>query len=368
MKASLLQENFLRAITRTGRTIPSRPQLPVVQNFLLQATKDGVYITATNLETTESTWIGAKVEKEGDVCVPAKTLSEFVSSLPAGTVHVSLIKEEFRLECEGFTAAFPTLPATEFPPVPPAGRGTEITLDKDVFVGALSRVAFAAATDEGRPILTGAKLHGEKDALILAATDGYRLSVGRVEVSTKTIPDMVIPARALQELIRVAQEEKEEKEAHAVFAKDNQLEFTIGDTRLTTRLLDGEFPKYEKIIPKSFTTRALLDRESFTRATRSASVFARDNANIVRLALEGQKLTVSANAPLVGGGSATMSAKIDGEGGEIAFNSRFLLDFLANFSDEEFLFEMTGSLNPGVFKPVKDASFLHIIMPVRVQT
>jgi DNA polymerase-3 subunit beta len=198
------------------------------------------------------------------------------------------------------------------------------------------------------------------------ATDGYRLSVVKAELPGKQELDMVVPSRTLSEVVKVAAEEKEAKDVTLARGDDGQLSVIIGDTRVMTRTIEGEYPPYAKIIPKTHTTRALLDMPSFSRAVRAAAIFARDSANIIRLKLAGQHIVVSANSPQVGENEAEIDAKIDGDGGEIAFNSRFLLELLANTNYEEMLFEMTGSLNPGVFKPVKDASFLHIIMPVRV--
>jgi DNA polymerase-3 subunit beta len=225
---------------------------------------------------------------------------------------------------------------------------------------------FSAASDEGRPILTGIKIKEDGEETLLAATDGYRLSTKKIVLPLKKFVDAVIPARTLSEVLKIANEEKEEKTVYVGKTPDGQVGFMVGDTTIFTRLLDGEYPNFDRIIPKTFTTRVLIDKEPFARAVRSAAIFAKDNANIVRVVLDKQKIVVSANAPQVGENKVELDAKIDGDGGEIAFNSRFLVEFLANLAESEFVFEMTGALNPGVFKLVKDESFLHIIMPVRV--
>ena len=228
-------------------------------------------------------------------------------------------------------------------------------------------MAFAAATDEGRPLLTGIRIKKEEGGVVFAATDGYRLSVAKANMTLGFDADLVVPGRALLEVVKISSEDKSGKEITIAQTEDGQLVFGMGDIEIHTRLIDGEYPNFEKIIPKSFATRALIDREKLLRAVKSAAVFARDNANIIRFHLENQTLVVSANTPQVGENTIEVEAKIDGEGGDVAFNSRFLLDFLNNFSEDEVLFEMTGSLNPGVFKPVSDEDYLHIIMPVRVQ-
>ncbi len=367
MIAQILQENLIKALNQTGRIIPAKPQLPILQHVLLEIIEGRLRIIATNLETTEIVWVGAKVEKEGSLCVPARLFTELIASLPQDAVYLSINDAALVIKSQGFTANIPGVSAKEFPPVPKIKEKTHSNTGKDEFCHVINRVLFAAATDEGRPLLTGVHVKQHDSELMFAATDGYRLSVKRTALVLGFEADMTIPSRALAEVVKTSGEDKETKELTLAQTEEGQLVFGIGDTEIHTRRIDGEYPNFEKIIPRSFSTRAFLDREKLTRAVKSASIFARDNANIIRFYLDNQQLVVTANTPQVGENRVEMEARIDGEGGEIAFNSRFLLDFLANFPEEELLFEMTGSLNPGVFKPVKDESYFHVIMPVRVQ-
>lgn len=367
MVISILQENLLRSLTRTGRILGIKPQLPIVQNVLLQ-TKDGrLQVITTNLETTEIVWAGAKVEKEGGICVSSRLLTEFVLTLPAETARLQVVDGGLSIGCAGFRANIPGIPAKEFPPVPSMPDKGKEKLGKEQLVSALGLVLFAAAIDEGRPILTGVRIVTEGGDTVFTATDGYRLSMKKVTIANHEPFNMVVPARALFEVMKASGEEKEAAELALVKTDGGQLAFSVGDTEIITRLIDGEYPNVSKIIPTSFTTRALFDKETLLRAIKSAAVFARDNANIVQITLENQTATISAQSAQTGQNHVEVSAKIDGEGGEIAFNSRFLLEFLTNFPEPEVLFEMTGALNPGAFRPVKDDSFTHIIMPVRVQ-
>jgi len=369
MIVSVLQENLLKTLNRAGRIISQRSQLPILQNVLLVASGGILEVVGNNMETTEKVKVGAKVEKEGGICVSAKTLLELVLTLPQETVHLSAKEGILKVKCAGYSATIPGSAASEFPPVPTLIRKKALGVSKDLLFTSLSKVLFAAATDEGRPLLTGVKIHTKDQQLLMAATDGYRLSVKSAKMSLGGLPkEAVVPARALSEVARVAQEEKEEKEVAVAAVGESQLGFWVGDTEIITRLISGDYPNYEKIIPAQHATRALINKDSLNQAVRAAAIFARDNANIIKIIVDKQKIVVAANAPQVGEGSVEIEAKVDGEGGEIAFNSRFLLDFLANLSEEEFLFEMTGSLNPGVFRPVKDDSYLHLIMPVRVQS
>lgn len=372
MKATILQENLARAATRTNRIVSSRPSLPVFSHLLLQATKEGLIITASSLETTESVLVGAKVEKEGGLCVPAKIFSELVSSLPQDAVALEEKDGSLVVSCGGVRASVAGLPAGEFPPTGPRAGGQatkkEIVLDKERLVSVLSLVLFATSTDEGRPLLTGVKIAQKEDGAVFAATDGYRLSVYRSDLKFPKDTNLVVPARALGEIARVCQEDKEVKEAPLSDSGDGELVVRVGETTIVTRRIDGEYPNYEKIIPTRHTTAATLDAQQLMKAVKSASIFARDSANIVRLRVANNLVTISANAPQVGENTIEVDAKTEGEDGDIAFNSRFLVELLSNFPGEELVFEMTGALNPGAFKSPKDPAFLHIIMPVRVQS
>lgn len=367
MIVQILQENLLKALNQTGRIVPQRPQLPILQNILLTTEEGRLKLVASNLETTEIVWVGAKVEKEGELCIPSRLFTELIASLSQDSVFLSSDETSLVVKSQGVTATIPGISAKEFPNVPKAKEKTRSMIQKTDFCEKINSVSFAAATDEGRPLLTGIRIKKEDGGIVFAATDGYRLSVAKSTMALGFDADLVVPGRALSEVVKVSAEDKNGKEISLAQTEDGQLVFGVGDIEIHTRLIDGEYPNFEKIIPRSFVTRALLDKEKLARAVKSAAVFARDNANIIRFHLENQTLVVSANTPQVGENTVEVDVKIDGDGGDVAFNSRFLLDFLSNFPEDELLFEMTGSLNPGVFKPVKDESYLHIIMPVRVQ-
>lgn len=364
----MLQENIQRAVTRINRIVSTKPAIPILSNLLLHATKDGLIVTSSSLETTETVEVGAKTEREGALCVPAKLFSELVSSLPPDTVTLEEKEGSLLVVCKGVRATVAALAGAEFPPVGvPAGK-KETGIDKEELVRILSLVLFAAATDEGRPLLTGVKVVAADAGATFAATDGYRLSTYRSGAKLPKDMDIVVPARALGEVARVCQEEKEVKEAALSDAGDGQLVVRVGDTDVVTRKIDGEYPNFEKIIPTKHTTRATLDVAALTKAVKSASIFARDSANIVRLHVAKNQLTISANTPQVGENTVDVDAKTEGEEGDVAFNSRFLLELLAGFPGEELVFEMTGALNPGVFTSPKDPAFTHLIMPVRTQS
>lgn len=366
MNIQVLQVNLLRALVRAGRIVPSKPQLPIIQNVLLTTEGGRLKITATNLETTETLLVGAKVIEEGGICVPSRLISEYISSLPQDTVELSVLEGSLQIQCSGYTATIPGVPASEYPLIPQSAVKQPIEMDKAQVIKNLNRVVFSAATDEGRPVLTGVRIVENGTEMVFAATDGYRLSVKKQAIESTQGLDLLVPSRAIAEVLKIAVEEKETETILLSRQKDNQLLFGIGDIEIRTRLIDGEYPNYNRIIPQKHNTRVLFDRENLLRAVKSASIFARDSANIIRLHIHDQHVVVSANTPQIGEDQIVVEAKVDGEGGEMAFNSRFLLDFLSTIQEEEILFEMTGSLNPGVFKLTNDETYLHIIMPVRI--
>lgn len=368
MKLSILQENLHRGVSRASRIISTKPQIPILANILLVAKEGGLQIISSSLETTERTTVSAKVDKEGGICVPARVFTELVDSLPQDTVLLEEKEKSLFVSCGGVRATIAGINQGEFPSIIETAGKESTVVEKGVLVRALSLVLFAAATDEGRPLLTGVKLTQKKEKTVLAATDGYRLSVYSLLLGFADKTDAVIPARALSELVRVCQEEKEIKEIEFFPVIDGQICIKVGETEIVTRQVDGQYPNYEKIIPPGHTTSTTTDAQGFLRAVKSASIFARDSANIVRLHINKTTLSVSANAPQVGEGSVEIDVKVEGEGGgDIAFNCRFLADLLAVFPGDEVVLETSGSLGPGVFRSPTDPAFLHIIMPVRVQ-
>ncbi|MFZ2025561.1 MAG: DNA polymerase III subunit beta [Microgenomates group bacterium] len=365
MKFTLLQTNLIGALTKATRVISSKAQLPILQTVLIETKEEFLYIIGTNTETTIVTKTNAKITKQGGVCVPAKLFLEFVSTLPDAPVTCEEKEGSLHIVCEGYEATIPGVPKNEFPETPAIKRGKETEIKKDKLLTAMEKVIFSAATDEGRPILTGVKVKKTESGVLLVTTDGYRLSLKREDVSFGEETDVIIPAKTLMEVVRIGSEEKDSEKILFKQIEGAQLVFFVGNTEIYTRVIDGEYPNFEKILPKNYTTRVIFEKESFLRAVKSAALFARDNANIIKMHIEEGKVSISANTPTVGQNNIEMFTEVEGESGEIAFNSRFLLEFLGHFEEDKIAFEMTGSLNPGVFKSVNNEDYLHIIMPVR---
>jgi DNA polymerase III, beta subunit len=364
-----MQENLARGLSVVSRAVSSRSTLPVLANVLLKTEDAGLKLTATNLEIGITYWVPGKIETDGATTVPAKLLTDLVNSLPSGDrVDLELgAGESLHIRCGRFESHVKGIDADEFPAIQTAGERPTTRIAQNVLRRALAETAFAAASDEARPILTGVLARFEGDQLTLAAADNYRIAVKTIPI-LDAVPEtsVVIPARALNELARVLSDVDDPVEL-IIAAARNQVLFHLDGVDLVSRLIDGQFPNYQQVVPSSHTTRAILDREELLRAVRPAALIAHESANIVKLQIAGggeSGITVSANAE-VGDHVGQVEASVEGDGTTIAFNARYLADVLTNVDAEQFALELNGPLSPGVFKPIGDDHYVHVVMPVR---
>lgn len=369
MHVLILKDNLTKALSIVSKGLSLKPQLPILSHLLLKARNNQLEFYSTNLELGIVFTAPAKIEKEGEVAVPGKLLTEFVNSLFTDKIELIASEKNLQVKTNKTKGLLAIGNPADFPPFPE----TTVVSKKLPFKkikDAVLRTVFAASSDEGRPILTGVKTVITNGKLLLSATDGYRLSKEEVDLDGATDPmEVILPAQSLMEMVRIAETLDAQVVELSIIENKNQVVFGLPNTKIFTRLIDGEFPNIEKIIPAGFKTRVIIDKDLFHQAIKTTSIFARGSANIIKIKVEKEGLKLSANTPSVGEEEDFIEAKIDGEESEIAFNFRFLLDLLNNFPGKELVMESQGPLNPGVFKPKSDKpSFLHIIMPVRVQT
>ena len=369
MKLSVMQENLARGLSVVSRAVSNRSTLPVLANVLLKTEDAGLKLTATNLEIGITYWVPGKIETDGATTVPAKLLTDLVNSLPAGDrIDLELqAGDVLHLRCGRFESHIKGIDAEEFPAIGAAGERPTTRIAQNVLRRALAETAFAAASDEARPILTGVLAKFEGDQLTLAAADNYRIAVKTIPI-LDAVPEtsVVVPARALNELARILADVEDPVEVVLAGGR-NQILFHLDGIDLVSRLIDGQFPNYQQVVPQSHTTRAILDREELLRAVRPAALIAHESANIVKLQVnaDGESgITVSANAE-VGDHVGQVEAAVEGDGTTIAFNARYLADVLTNVTADQFALELNGPLSPGVFKPVGDDHYIHVVMPVR---
>jgi DNA polymerase-3 subunit beta len=368
VKLSVMQENLARGLSVVSRAVSNR-SLPVLTNVLLKTEDGGLKLTATNLEIGITYWVPGKIETDGATSVPARLLTDLVNSLPSSEPILLELGdgETLHIRAGRFESNIKGIPAEDFPTVQTAGERPITRVAQKVLRQALDETAFAAASDEARPILTGVLAKFEGDQLTLAAADNYRIAVKTITILDPVEEtSVVIPARALHELARILSDTDEPVSIVLAHSR-NQLLFHIDGIDLVTRLIDGQYPNYQSVLPASHATRAVLDREELLRAVRPAALIAHESANIVKLGvgLDGDgAITVSANAE-VGDHVGRVEAAIEGDGTTIAFNARFLADVLEKVDAEQFALELNGPLSPGVFKPIGDDRYVHVVMPLR---
>jgi DNA polymerase-3 subunit beta len=374
MKLTVLQENLNKNISLASRFTSSRAQLPILGNILLKATKTKLSISATNLEVSVSTSIGAKVEKEGEIAIPSKVLAELTGNLPKENIDLEVEKEQLKVTAPGFTSTLLGMNSSDFPKIPSGvNKDKVINIGTDIFSKALEKVIFAVSLDETRPILTGVLFKFLSDGIEIVSTDGFRLSQSKIpNVKSKSSHSVVIPRSILSEIGR----NSENKDLSFEFReKEKQVIFEVGETTLSSRLLEGDFPDYEKIIPKTSSHKVTVDKEDFLRAVKLASIFARDNANIVKIKLMKESIKISAESSAAGNQETKVDAKIEsgsrGQGAgefEIAFNYKFLEDFISSVGGESVVMEFSEVDKPGVFLDPSSPDYLHLIMPVKIQS
>jgi DNA polymerase-3 subunit beta len=375
VKLSCLQENLARGISTVSRVVSTRAVLPVLSNILLATDEGRLKLSATDLSTSITCWIGAKVEEEGQITVPARLLADFVTTLPAAQIHMELVTrtQSLHLKCMQFEADIRGIDAQEFPLIPSEVSDHKIAIPPPALRQMIEQVILAAATDESRPVLTGTLAGFEGSRLTMVAADGFRLSMRTVSFAEEVPEPMevIIPARALRELARVSAEEEEPIQI-VVTSSRNQVLFRLSNVEIVSQLIEGKFPDYNQIIPASYSTRAVLNSYEFLRAVRISVLFSRDVANIVRLEMipgsEGTpgRLIVESTAE-VGQNVGELDAAIEGEQMEIAFNGRYLIDVLNVIGTEQVALETTNTSRPGVLKPVGGEDLVHVIMPMHIK-
>jgi DNA polymerase-3 subunit beta len=370
VKLSVMQENLARGVAIATRAVSSRATLPVLANVLLRTEDAGLKLSATNLEIGISCWVPGKIEDEGTLTVPARLFADVVAGLPAGD-RVDLDVEggtTLRIRAGRYQTHLRGIDAEEFPVIPSAGDRPTTRVSQKVLRRALAEVTFAAASDESRPILTGVLTHFSADRLTLAAADNYRIAVKTLAtLSSVEDTSLVVPARSYSELMRLLSDTDDPVDIMLAQTK-GQVIFKVDTTELVSRLIDGQFPNYQQVVPTSHGTRAVVEREDMLKAVRLSALIASSAANVLRLRLGGDEdgtgITIAAAAD-IGDTQGDVEADVEGDGVSIAFNARYLTEALQNVVADRVALEFSGPLSPGVLKPLDDPDYVHVIMPVR---
>jgi DNA polymerase-3 subunit beta len=375
VKCTISPQQLGAGLASVTRAVSSRNTLPILSNVLVEAKDGSVDLTATNLDLTIHHSLVAEVQQPGRVTVPARVLSEFVSSLPEQPLKWELdaVHQTVRLQSGRFDAHVRGIDAAEFPPLPDVSDGESVELDPPTLLSAIEQTVVAASGDDGRPIYTGVLTEISGTEVTMVATDGHRLAVKLIHLAEGSAAprekySVIIPAKALSELARLLKTilSSPATVSLTVASSRAQVRFQLPGYELTTRLIDGVYPSYEKVIPNGTQTTIRASTEELRRTTRVVSLFARDAANVLKIKSEASQLVLSANTNEVGDNVATVEATVEGDNLGIAFNARYVSDVLNLIDSPEVELVLNGPLSPGLVRVPGDDSYRYVIMPVRV--
>ena len=365
MELTVTQENFSRSLSAVGRVASTKTQLPILSNILLRTDGNRLLIAATNLEIATTQYIGAKIAKPGAITVPARLISEFVSSLPKGSIELKVVGENIHITSGKYHSIINGVIADDFPELPTINENDSVTysINTEEFKQAVSQTVITASSDSTRPVLTGVYWHSHEGWIFLAATDGYRLSERRL-VETKSEVAAIIPTQTLQEVLRTITDDIDTID---VLFDESQVRFRINDAEVISRLVDGNFPDYRQLIPAQSDITAIMNKQDFTRVTKISGLFARESGGSVTVTVDSDAKTVSLHsiASELGENTSELDAQVDGDG-QVTLNSRYLSEGLSVIDATEISFSFSGKLSPCIIKSTKDGTnYYHVIMPLK---
>jgi DNA polymerase-3 subunit beta len=363
MKLSVTQENLSKALGVVGRVASTKTSLPILGNILLRAEKNRLLLAATNLEIAITEHIGAKVVQEGSLTIPARLLTDFIANLPHDNVELWTDGTKLHIEASSHKSIINGIATDDFPELPTITNETTFRVAASVLKRAITQTVLCASNDDTRPVLTAVYMHTVEGRLYMAATDGYRLAERELAELEESISALV-PASTLQDVVRVMPDDCDEV---TVLASDTQVRFLLGDIEVTSRLIDGSFPDYRQLIPKTTDNSFVIEKDAFSRITKIASLFARESGGSVTLQtnVTKQQVSIHSIASQMGENTSDAAATVEGEG-SVTLNSRYLMDALGCFDVPKLGFHFSGKVAPCVLRGDGQSSdYLHVIMPLK---
>lgn len=362
MKLQVTQENLSRALNHVARVATGRNTLPILSNVLIKTVDNRVCIAATNLNIAITNFIGSKVSEAGSITVPARLMQDFISSLPGGVIDIHLDGTKLHVSTEQHKSVINGTPADDYPVMPQIKQGINWKISSSKLKNSLSQVVIAASSDDARPVLTGVNFYTFEGSLYIVATDSYRLAEKKL-INLKEDVNVLVPASAISDLLRILDDSDDEVK---ITCDEQQILFQKGDVELVTRLIEGKFPDYRKLLPSKFKTSATTDKSEALNIVKVSSLFARETAGSVKFLVDEAKQQISINsiASQLGESAANTAAKVSGDG-EITLNSRFILDALNCLSGSEVFVGFNEKLEPFLIRDTQDKDYLHIIMPLK---
>lgn len=362
MKLKVTQENLNKALGLVARVASTRGTLPILSNVLLKIDDNRLNVSATNLDIAISCELGAQVQTEGSLTVPARLLQDFVNSLPAGVIELEQEEQRLKITTNSYKSVINGVAADEFPVMPAIESGTSWKIGGPLLKKALQQVLIAASGDESRPVLTGIYFHTVDGVLYAAATDSYRLAEKRL-MKLEDEVQLLIPATALHDVLRIINDFEGDI---TVVHDDQQVQFRAGDVELVARLIEGNYPDYRKLVPASFATTAIMPRADLVSTTKVSSLFARESAGSIVISVDepSESIWIHAVASQLGENNATLKVNAKGSG-SITLNSRYLLDGLQAMDAKTIQLGFNGKLEAVMLTDVDTDDYLHIIMPLK---
>lgn len=364
MRIVCTKKNLNNGLITATRVIGSGNTLPILNNILFKTDEGRLKLSGTNLEIAVNTWIGGKIEEEGEITVPAKIVNEYVNNLPAEKLTISTQNQTLYLAAEKAETHVKGLPSEDFPLIPKITEQVYARLAGKDLVSAIHQVSFAASYSETQPEISGVLFSFEEKFLTLAATDRYRLAEAKVPIAEEAASprQVIIPFRAVNELGRIIGSGPVE-----ILLGDGQICFRTADVELISRLIQGQYPDYKQIIPTQFTTETEVFRAELIQAIKAASLFASENNNIELLINpQSREMTVRAQSSMVGDSEIRVGAAITGQKNSIIFNFRYLLECLNNLDDEKINLKMISPTSPAAVVPVSREGYIYIVMPIKI--
>ncbi|HPI67011.1 MAG TPA: DNA polymerase III subunit beta [bacterium] len=362
-----VKENLINGLNIVAHISGKNISLPILNNILIEATDDGIVLSATNLEIGIKAKIRGKITTKGKIAVPAKLITSFINYLPEEKIEFELENNELKIVSGKWQTKIKTQNTDEYPLIPRIDEKDVIIIKNNVLTSLLNQTIFAATLNESRPELSGGKLIINENKVILAATDSYRLAEKKVEVikENRKKNSVLIPIKTLQELLRILITEIKEDEVK-IFWEENQITFSSSWWELTSRLINGEYPDYQQIIPEKWTTKIIADKNEIIKAVKATSLFTKSGIYDVIFEFKNkQEMIIKAANSQLGENEARINCQIEGENNMVVFNYHYILEGLANFSNSEIILEMTNANNPVVIKQKNDPDYLYLVMPIR---
>ncbi|MBI2600104.1 DNA polymerase III subunit beta [Candidatus Daviesbacteria bacterium] len=365
MKFTILQQDLLPVLQSVSRSVGVRSNLPILDNILLSVEGKRLKLAATNLEIGVIRFLPVEDGIDGEITVPAKTLLELISGLGQSQITIESAQEVLTIQSGKLKASINGISASEFPAIP-LSNDKGVSFAKEVFSSS-AQILFAAAVDEGRPVLTGVLTDVTDSKLDFVATDGFRLAHRQLSLPKGTTKfKSLVPKRTFEEILRIISEIDVDEISIATSENQNQIIFTLGQTVVSSRLIEGTFPAWEKIIPQTIVGRALIDKEQLLKAVKLAAIFAKNEANIVVLNTQKGVLSLKSAAKELGSQENEIEGEIEGEQLQIAFNTKFLQDAVSNIPTSQIMIEFSGPLSASLIKPIGEEGLEYIVMPVRL--